>query len=497
MSAGPSGQASISYGAAHGTAAERAPAPEDWEGRERRLNILVFEYWDSLLKGRDFPSVADLEPSALEPFRDYSLLIDFTEGYDNPRLRFIGKALRQESGIETSELEPDRVPRGTMLSRLTDHYLEILANRAPIGFEAEFTSARGVVMLYRGILLPLSDDGETINFIYGAVSWKEAGAAQDQDLDDDILDLDAAAMADAEDSDDAMLELTDSLGAADTLELDDADIASDQPAPDVDAPEPVADDQDSPWDLDALVAEIDAALGDVQRPQRPATPAATPTSPAGIGAAPVAAANLRSRLDACRTAAAQLAQIDSRSRGALYETLGQAYDFFQASDDDPASFADLLQEAGINMQARAPFTPVVKLIFGKGYDKTRVTEYAACLSYAAREAVPAGGFGGFIEAFEGGIKACVKAERAARRAERGNQARSQLEQAVDVLRARPALAPLSLPAGADDGEGEFVLLLARRGADGQLAVIDKLEDSTTAMESWIKRAARRTDDGDD
>ncbi|GAB4141839.1 MAG: hypothetical protein Tsb0016_09760 [Sphingomonadales bacterium] len=483
MSAGPSGQASISYGAAQGSAAERAPAPEDWEGRERRLNILVFEYWDSLLKGRDFPSVADLDPSALEPFRDYSLLIDFTEGYDNPRLRFIGKALRQESGIEQSELEPDRVPRGTMLSRLTDHYLEILANRAPIGFEAEFTSARGVVMLYRGILLPLSDDGETINFIYGAVSWKEAGAAIDQD--DDILDLEAAAMTDADTDandgdgdDDALLELTDSLGDPEPLPLAQDDIATAAP------PAPPRSD-DSPWDLDALVAEIDAALGDV-RPSRP--PAA---------AAPPSAADLRSRLDACRTAAAQLAQIDSRSRGALYETLGQAYDFFQASDDDPAGFADLLREAGINMQARAPFTPVVKLIFGKGYDKTRVTEYAACLSYAAREAVPAGGFGGFIESFEGGIKACVKAERAARRAERGNQALSQLEQAVEVLRARPALAPLSLPAQADDGEGEFVLLLARRGADGQLAVIEKLEDSTTAMESWIKRAARRTGDSDD
>ncbi|RME64166.1 MAG: PAS domain-containing protein, partial [Alphaproteobacteria bacterium] len=206
MSAAPSGQASIGAGAAGGSVEERAPAPASWSESERRLNIRVFEYWDSLLKGRDFPSVADLDPEALEPFRDNSLLIDFTDGYDNPKLRFIGKALRQESGIDSSEMQPDGVPRGTMLSRLTDHYLEILANRAPIGFEAEFTSMRGVRMLYRGILLPMSDDGETINFIYGAVSWKDTGQAAA--MSDDILDLDAS---DAAPHEDDMLELTQTL----------------------------------------------------------------------------------------------------------------------------------------------------------------------------------------------------------------------------------------------------------------------------------------------
>lgn len=478
MSAGPAGQASISYGAATGSAAERAPAPDNWQGRERRLNIRVFEYWDSLLDGRDFPSVADLEPAALEPFRDHSLLIDFTAGYDNPKLRFIGKALRVESGIDTSDLDPTQVPRGTMLSRLTDHYLEILANRAPIGFEAEFTSARGQLMLYRGILLPLSDDGETINFIYGAVSWTAADAAtagaqsDDGRLDeDDILDLDTAVALDDEDD---LLELT-AAEAADGL---DAATGAD-PAPEPDR----AKDEDKAWDIDSLVAEIDAALTGVAPPGK-----APPPKPVH---APAAGGDLRTRLDACRTAAAQLAQIDSRSRGTLYETLGQAYDFFQASAGDPAAFGDLLAEARIPVQTRAPFTPVVKLIFGKGYDKTRVTEYAACLSYAAREDVAPGAFVSFIEAFEGGIKACVKAERAARRAERGNQMLSQLDEAVAILRARAMLAPVALPASQDDGEGEFVLLLARRDENGQLGIIEKIEDSTTALEPVLKRAARR------
>ena len=30
------------------------------------------------------------------------------------------------------------VPSRSLLSRLTDHYMQIIANRSPVGFEAEF-----------------------------------------------------------------------------------------------------------------------------------------------------------------------------------------------------------------------------------------------------------------------------------------------------------------------------------------------------------------------
>ena len=51
--------------------------------------------------------------------------------------------------------------------------LQIIANCAPIGFEAEFVGQRGHNTLYRGILMPLSSDGEAIDFIYGVINWKE------------------------------------------------------------------------------------------------------------------------------------------------------------------------------------------------------------------------------------------------------------------------------------------------------------------------------------
>ena len=72
------------------------------------------------------------------------------------------------------------MPSRSLLSRLTDHYLQIIANRAPIGFEAEFVATRGHNTLYRGILMPFSSDEDTIDFIYGVINWKELVDAETQ-----------------------------------------------------------------------------------------------------------------------------------------------------------------------------------------------------------------------------------------------------------------------------------------------------------------------------
>ena len=63
-----------------------------------------------------------------------------------------------------------------------------------------------------------------------------------------------------------------------------------------------------------------------------------------------------------------------------------------AAQRDPDDYAELLEESGVKAQARAPMTPIVKLVFGIDYDKTRLTEFAAALSYAQRQQVELGGF---------------------------------------------------------------------------------------------------------
>src|SRR6059058_1165956 len=157
---------------------EETPTPNDVTAAigtdERRMHVRAYNHWVSLLDGRDFPSIEDLEPAQVQDFSAHSVLLDFTCGIGNPAIPYIGGLIREECGLDDDARTIADVPSRSLLSRLTDHYMQIIANRAPIGFEAEFLNQRGENICYRGILMPFSSDGEAIDFIYGVINWKSA-----------------------------------------------------------------------------------------------------------------------------------------------------------------------------------------------------------------------------------------------------------------------------------------------------------------------------------
>jgi hypothetical protein len=147
---------------------------------ERRMHVRAYNHWVSLLRDRPYPAIEDLEPESIADFGPHSVLLDFSGGIEDPSIQFIGRALREECAMDQSITRVADVPSRSLLSRLTDHYLQIIANRAPIGFEAEFTGTRGHATMYRGILMPFSSNAHTIDYIYGVINWKELVAADDQ-----------------------------------------------------------------------------------------------------------------------------------------------------------------------------------------------------------------------------------------------------------------------------------------------------------------------------
>ncbi|MGZ3247883.1 MAG: PAS domain-containing protein, partial [Croceibacterium sp.] len=161
-----------------------APPPSIGQD-ERRMQVRAYNHWASLLEDRNFPAIDHLEPDNLPDFGPYSVLLDFTGDIENPGITYLGGELAKECDISTSDLKTlADVPSRSLLSRITDHYMQILANQAPIGFEAEFVNQRGSTILYRGILLPFSTDDEAIDFIYGVINWKELA---DQHTSDELL----------------------------------------------------------------------------------------------------------------------------------------------------------------------------------------------------------------------------------------------------------------------------------------------------------------------
>ena len=477
-------------------AASEAPPADDVAAAigtdERRMHVRAYNYWVSLLEGRDFPSIEDLEHENLSDFAANSVLLDFTCGKENPAIPYIGAAIRDECGLDDDARAISDVPSRSLLSRLTDHYLQIIANRAPVGFEAEFVNQREESICYRGILMPFSSDGEMIDFIYGVINWKKGESEQPGQVlaaDLPVLEMQPETAeeeaAPIEGIDEAPLELTDEVPAEEHPTWEDA--------PSAEAEEPVED--HLTWE-DSPSAEIQFPAEPEPEPEpEPETlpvPEALPVPEhfvwedgplADADEVPIVEldenAGLADRLWAARETAEAVKLGEGRTRTALYKALSLAYDFSIAASGSPDDYAELLEESGVKAQARAPMTPIVKLVFGIDYDKARLTEFAAALSYANRQAIELGKFQDFIEKQPGGLKALVAAERQARRPEAKTDTKG--EAARLKLRNAPAISLADLPA-----QDEFALVVTRKRADGSYEPIAVIDD-----EALVERAIRR------
>ena len=448
---------------------------------ERRMHVRAYNYWVSLLDGRDFPSIEDLEPSDVADFASNSVLLDFTCGRENPAIPYIGGGIRDECGLSDDARTINDVPSRSLLSRLTDHYMQIIANRAPVGFEAEFENQRSESICYRGILMPFSSDGDTIDFIYGVINWKKGGETAEV-----FEPAETVASSDVE---------------IDELVLDAAAALQTPEVPFAPEPEPGADQPgqaEAPVAFDAVeeVADQQPAWADGPSTefQTEASEASAEPEPAPVHFAwedgPLAeeddatelvldeSAGLADRLWAAREGAETAKAGEGRSRAALYRALSLAYDFALATQQNPEDYAELLEESGVKAQVRAPMTPIVKLVFGVDYDKARLTEFAAALSYAQRQDIALGAFQAFIEKQPGGLKALVAAERQARRPEPKPDTRGEAARAK--LRAAHPISLAEVPA-----VEEFAVIVTRRGADGSHEPVAIVED-----EALIERAIR-------
>ena len=374
---------------------------------ERRMHVRAYELWLSLLNGRDYPGIEDLDAESLGEFAPYSVLLDFSSDRSNPAIAYLGLALRDEAELGSNVKTVADVPDRALLSRLTGHYTELLDNRAPVGFEAEFISQRGQPMLYRGILMPYSSDGQTIDLIHGVISWKEPA---DKEISADILHAVTTAFA----------------GPA--------------------QPQPVAEPVD----------------------EKPA-PAFIDDSPA-----------LAELLEDARELAFEARDSEGRSRQALYRALSYAYDVALAAEADKDGYSALLAEARIVPQTRAPMTAIAKLVFGRDYDRKRLTEFAAVLTHARRLCLAAKMVEPWLGALAGGIKAVVVAERGERRpALKVDRARS----ARMMLGSAPARAVVDL----GEVDGDIMLLVARREPDGKIAIVSRPIVERTLVDKALQR----------
>lgn len=153
-------------------------APDEWEAAvlthhqfdDRRSIWRAFAAWTDMRHGRLCPSIEDLEPLGVAGPRD--VLIDLRSDPDDPELTCIGGALVAESGAR-GLTRLSQAPAASLLALFAAHCCYVASTRRPVAFEGERESAGGRAGAYRAILLPLSSDGENVDFVHGRISWRD------------------------------------------------------------------------------------------------------------------------------------------------------------------------------------------------------------------------------------------------------------------------------------------------------------------------------------
>lgn len=143
------------------------------QGMERRLVLRLLAHWRSLCGEQNFPSFSAVDPTEMSDMWSHCFVIEIFEDDSEPVFRALGDDLAATVdysliGQGITAAQECSLP-GVAITFLP----EVLRKGVPVSRGDEFFKPDGTKVLYRSILLPMSDDGDSISGILGAVNCRE------------------------------------------------------------------------------------------------------------------------------------------------------------------------------------------------------------------------------------------------------------------------------------------------------------------------------------
>lgn len=156
------------------------------EGAERRLVLRLLAYWRDLLSdeqdNRLFPSFADIDPTAIHDIWRHCFALDLFGHESGPVFRAVGIEFRGFSEAGLTNLPVSELALDSLAALSSYYFDEVLEKKAPVSRGGRIEGPDGAQILYRSILLPMSDDGETISGFLGAANCREETIAADPEV---------------------------------------------------------------------------------------------------------------------------------------------------------------------------------------------------------------------------------------------------------------------------------------------------------------------------
>ncbi|MDY0883348.1 PAS domain-containing protein [Dongia soli] len=125
----------------------------------------IYQYWDAKRGARLMPARRDIDPIEMKPWLSAIQLIDI---FHNPRrmiYRLVGQVDVEFRGFNPTGRTVEECAVGASLQEALANYDIVITQRSFVYDHADYVSASGFLRGQESILLPLSDDGETVNMV--------------------------------------------------------------------------------------------------------------------------------------------------------------------------------------------------------------------------------------------------------------------------------------------------------------------------------------------
>lgn len=132
---------------------------------ERRKHASVFNYWHSIRGKRQFPPIRDLDPLEISDAGPWSVLLEMIGGGDDAVVRHFGQSIK--AGLEVEKIVD--APNPSLLSCIHNKLPIVASCRQAFAFEESFETENGPTRCWV-TLLPFSETGTWIDYVYGFVS---------------------------------------------------------------------------------------------------------------------------------------------------------------------------------------------------------------------------------------------------------------------------------------------------------------------------------------
>lgn len=144
------------------------PRTTDMELMARRCRpatLAFYRYWDAKRAGRRMPARRDIDPLEMKSWLANMQLIDV---HHNPRrlvYRLVGEVDVSFRGYNPTGRTVEECGIGRNIDETLKNYETVISQRTGVYDWSDYVSASGFLKSQECLLLPLSDDGETVNMV--------------------------------------------------------------------------------------------------------------------------------------------------------------------------------------------------------------------------------------------------------------------------------------------------------------------------------------------